>query len=519
MSLSKIALLGATALTMTASLSTALTAQETNVSAPQHDVRTIVTTDPELDDLNSMIRFLLYTNEVEVLGLVTASSGVHWTGDGKGTKYEGTGEWSRWNKGDCPCDTWRWYPSHIQDAVAAYAEAYPNLVTHDANYPSPEYLESVIALGNVTFPGDISEESDGSNLIKDALLDGDERPIYLQVWGGPSTVARALKSIEEEFSGAADWADIQARISKKAIIVSFGKQDTSYADYISVNWPDVQLWEVATSIWGYGARNVVLPGNEIYLSADWHAANVANKGPLGELYRLWGDGKQMVADDPFDHFGYSGLSGTELREKGYAVWTAVQAPGSWISEGDTSSFMNLLGNGLRSYEAPNWGGWGGRAVPKSTDDSEFSGADARDMNAFGGLRADYAAARWFEDAQLDFAGRLAWAVTPSFEGANHRPVANIEAIDITASPGEEVKVNATATDPDGDDVTFRWWNYKEAGTYPEAVPVQYAGTQSASITVPESAQPGQTIHLILEVQDNGAPRLKHYQRVVITVAG
>jgi len=31
--------------------------------------RTIVTADPELDDLNSMIRFLLYANEVEIKGL------------------------------------------------------------------------------------------------------------------------------------------------------------------------------------------------------------------------------------------------------------------------------------------------------------------------------------------------------------------------------------------------------------------------------------------------------------------
>ena len=49
--------------------------------------RTIVTADPELDDLNSMIRFLLYSNEVEVEGLVYASSRFHWRGDGRGTEF------------------------------------------------------------------------------------------------------------------------------------------------------------------------------------------------------------------------------------------------------------------------------------------------------------------------------------------------------------------------------------------------------------------------------------------------
>ena len=48
-------------------------------------VRTIVTADPELDDLNSLLRLLLYTNEVDLQGLVYASSRFHWRGDGAGT--------------------------------------------------------------------------------------------------------------------------------------------------------------------------------------------------------------------------------------------------------------------------------------------------------------------------------------------------------------------------------------------------------------------------------------------------
>ena len=47
--------------------------------------RVIVTCDPELDDHNSLIRYLLYSADYDTEGLIYASSQVHWKGDGKGT--------------------------------------------------------------------------------------------------------------------------------------------------------------------------------------------------------------------------------------------------------------------------------------------------------------------------------------------------------------------------------------------------------------------------------------------------
>ena len=49
--------------------------------------RIVITADPELDDNNSLIRFLLFSSDVQVEGLIYASSGFHWKGDGKGTKW------------------------------------------------------------------------------------------------------------------------------------------------------------------------------------------------------------------------------------------------------------------------------------------------------------------------------------------------------------------------------------------------------------------------------------------------
>jgi enterochelin esterase family protein len=149
--------------------------------------RTIVTTDPELDDSNSLVRFLLYTNEVTTEGLIYASSQFHWRGDGKGTVFSRPNrEYSRGGVNLCPCTSWRWQPGerYIDDAVDIYAQVYPNLKAHDPNYPTPEYLESKIREGNVEFEGDMSKDTPGSDLIKAVLLDDKGGPVYLQAWGG-----------------------------------------------------------------------------------------------------------------------------------------------------------------------------------------------------------------------------------------------------------------------------------------------------------------------------------------------
>lgn len=493
-------------------------AQGTGLGETDHGVRTIVTTDPELDDNNSLIRFLLYSNEIKVEGLVTASSGPHWKGDGQGTEFlPDYGEDRRFGLDLCPCTEWRWYDRHIEDVVDAYAQVFENLRQHDSRYPTPAELRRRVRVGNVEFEGDYSKESAGSNLIKEVLLDDRPGPVYLQAWGGPSTIARALLSIEETYADTDRWQEIYEKVSRKAIIISFFQQDKSYREYIAVRWPDVRLWQMATKTWGYGARDVVLPGNEVYLGAAWTKENVSAQGPLGSLYRVWGDGKQMVEGDPFDHFGFSGLTGSELRRRGYVVWTPVQEKGSWISEGDTSTFINLLQNGLRSYEHPAWGGWGGRAEQSTDDPSEWEGRSAVDYNDFNGARQDYAAARWFEDAQLDFAARLRWSVTSAYEDANHHPRAAATQVAIDARPGEIIRLRASATDPDGDNLEYHWWHYREAGTYPERISIVDRGSAKATLRVPGDALAGQTIHAILQVTDDGSPSLTSYQRVIIRV--
>jgi hypothetical protein len=184
----------------------------------------------------------------------------------------------------------------------------------------------------------------------------------------------------------------------------------------------------------------------------------------------------------------------------------VQEKGSWISEGDSSTYMNLLNNGLRAYEDATYGGWGGR--------------NGTDHDAAGAAPRDYAAARWFEFAQLDFAGRLLWTITPTFAGANHRPnVAVPSGLTVTASPGDTVRLVAAATDPDGNALTIKWWHYKDAGTYAGSATFSNAESLTSTVLVPADAKPGDTIHAILQVTDNGTPALTSFQRVIITVNG
>ena len=486
--------------------------------------RTIVTADPELDDLNSMIRLLLFSNELDIEGLVYASSRFHWRGDGRGTEF-----FLPDREYDAPQTSWRWAPGErfIDDAVDAYAEVYENLVVHDPRYPDPARLRSLIREGNVDFEGDISAESPGSRLIADALLDDRPGPLHLQLWAGPSTVARALLSIEERFAGTAEWDRIHAGVSAKAVITKFASQDATYDDYIAPRWPGIRVIEVATLAWGYMARKTIPAEAQHLLSAEWMRENVTSVGPLGALYRVWGDGRQMVPGDLTDYFHLAGESADELRAQGYKVWMEPQPAGEWISEGDTTNMLNLLAPGLRAHEHPSYGGWGGRYVRTDDGADTWGLADAAfrsggaDWAGSGPVGDEGSVVRWFPHAQADFAARLRWSVTPRFEDADHHPtLAVAQGTDLEVAAGSGTALSAVAAAADGGDASVRWWIFPEAGTCGAGVTLEPAAGAEVVVRVPADARPGDTIHVIAEASD---PRQKHplhaYQRVMLTVSG
>ncbi|GAB2944779.1 DUF1593 domain-containing protein [Streptomyces heilongjiangensis] len=447
--------------------------------------RVIVTTDGEIDDKASFHRFLLYTDEFDVQGLVYNSSRFHWAGNG--STIPSHGNWAG--------TTW------MTDMLrGGYAQVYPNLVRHDPRYPTPARLASVVRVGNIENVGEMDKDTPGSDLIRQKLLDDRPGPLWLDTWGGTNTVARALKSIEDQYSGTAAWPEVQRKVSQKALVYIILDQDTTYKNYIAKNWPDVRVImnndQFQPMAYKWKSR---VPASQLpYYQGPWMTENIV-KGPLNQDYPV----------------GPRRAGGSDFEE------------GEFVSEGDSPSFTHHIANGLRSAEDPTYGGWGGRFTrvkPHTwTDLPSYlgeAGNQVRDRNPETGTDdRSYPQARWTGDLQNDFAARVAWTTASDHRQANHAPVASVPPgrLDIRVKPGQTVRLRATAADPDRDAVTCKWWQYREAGTYPGSVAIGRSDTLHPSFTVPADAQPGQTIHLILQVTDEGTPPLTGYQRVIATV--
>lgn len=441
--------------------------------------RVIVTSDGEIDDECSMVRFLLYANEWDVEGIVTSSSQYH----SHGHNWAG--------------DDW------LEPYLNAYAQVYPNLVKHDPAFPTPEYLRTRTALGNVTAEGEMEEVTAGSQLIVKVLLDeADDRPIWLQAWGGPNTIARALKTIEEEHP------ERMAEVAQKIRFYFIWEQDNTYQNYIRPHWGKYDIPTIISdqfiAIAYDNQRRAVPEEMKRSYSAEWMNQNLLrNHGPLLALYKAHDDGR-------------------------------------FRSEGDSPAFLHVIPTGLRSTESPGWGGWGGRFVrvrhntwldPVAEPGYQYPEGRWYSSSAWGRTRLkkqipnDTALAaylkpqwRWIDAFQNDFAARADWCVK-SYEQANHPPVVKLaHALDLQVRPADRVSLSAKGTtDPDGDALTYRWWQYQEAGTYDGAVEIETARHQEASLTIPTDAGTGQTIHVICEVTDDGVPPLTRYRRVIVEI--
>lgn len=438
--------------------------------------RVIVTSDGEIDDECSMVRFLLYANEWDIEGIITSSSQYHW----QGHKWAG--------------DDW------VQPYLKAYAQVHPNLLKHDRNYPTPEFLQARTLLGNVKKEGEMDEVTAGSRRIVEVLLnDSDPRPIWIQAWGGPNTIARALKTIEEEHPQK------MAAVAKKIRFYFIWEQDNTYQSYIRPRWGKFNIPTIISDQFialAYDHQRKAVPeAKQRYLSAAWMKQNLRDRGPLLALYKAHDDGR-------------------------------------FRSEGDSPAFLHTIPNGLRSMESPDWGGWGGRFVrvrdntwldPVLEHGYRYPEGRWFGNSAWGRIRVkkniqnDAALTaylepqwRWIDAVQNDFAARADWCVK-RYEEANHAPIAALtHARDVTAAPSTTVKLSAVgSSDPDGNQLSYRWWQYDEADSTETKVTINNADAQQASFVVPN--EPGKQVHIILEVTDSGTPPLVGYQRIVCNI--
>jgi len=530
--------------------------------------RVVATTDGEVDDLASMVRFLLYADEFDIQGIIHSASMFHWAGSENGppVSYSQSGDTTQ---------SHRWEgTSWIMEDVEAYEEVYPNLRVHNPMYPTPNYLKSVVKVGNIGYVGEMDGPTDGSNLIKDLILDDDPRKLYLTAWGGPNTIAMALKQIEDEYKSQPGWDELKTKISDKVVISAWGTQDYVYwsrwtgipeavkqnGSYISDNWPDLMYVNVsdgfqfanaggAQDLLGYGigaamgqaqtyadSKNPVVAqaGADAetmkYFKASWMYKNLDHgHGALLDKYPSWGDGTEMVSESG----GFSAL----VPGYNWTGWNHERY--DFISEGDTHAFVPLMDNGLRMLEDWSYGGYGGRYTKQTGETvGQGAGAEAKKNNSDQQLnyylpRVDYSSARgrqefsghkWLISMQKEFATKADWCISPTYDGANHKPDIMIDkGLDIEVQPGEPIVLKASASDPDGDYVDLKWWQYYEAGkdiigtSSNELLTLSGANGNTITFTVPASAQDGTTYHLIAEGTDDGEHNLTYYQRVILTV--
>ena len=425
---------------------------------PPGKPRVIATTDGEVDDHSSMIRFLLYTCDFDVAGIVEVNS-----------KYQKNGHSK---------EPW------LENQLDAYEQVLPNLRKHNPDYPDAAKLRSVMRVGNenikdlwVAPPDMETKNTPGEQLIIDTLLDNDPRPVHVLSWGGANTTASALWKLKTEYPKEKfDYAVSRIRI------YCIWYQDGG-GGWIQTNIPGAYINEAYRwdNVWDYesiednprkkkGCANP--PEIQAYMNYQWVSNNVTpGHGPLGAM-----------------------------------------CPQKYVSEGDTPSFLHLINNGLDAHQDYTLGGWGGRsafddpAFPNHVTDKTLTDDGDRNKMYW----------RWIPAAQNDFAARLDWCVK-EFKDANHAPVAKVKgALKRDVKAGETVKLEATATDPDGNKLTCKWWQYADADSATATVVHrQRDSLDKASFVAPN--EPGKQVHIILEVTDNGTPPLVGYQRVICNI--
>ncbi len=117
--------------------------------------------------------------------------------------------------------------------------------------------------------------------------------------------------------------------------------------------------------------------------------------------------------------------------------------------------------------------------------------------------------------QNNFAARLNWSVTSEYADANHEPV--IEGpLEMTATAGSTVNLKVKVSDPDNDEVSTNWMQFK-VGSYNGDVSFANSTDPSASVSIPNDAVSGDTIHLILTATDNQTPSMTSYHRIILTI--
>ena len=474
--------------------------QASHLDSFQGKPRVFVLTDigNEPDDQMSLTRFLLYSNEFDVEGLVAVTS-----------------TWQRKKVS----------PEIIQKVLSNYGKIRSNLLRHANGFPPLEDLSNVVKPGQTAYGmASVGKDktSPGAQMLIEAVDRKDPRPLYVTIWGGANTLAQALWQVRENRSPE----EVKAFVSQLRVYTISDQDDAG--PWMRREFPDL-FYIVSPST----------ADGEQYSSATW-------TGISGDKYYRNAPGADFttVSNKWLDE---------HVRNKGFLGETYPKY--LFIMEGDTPSFLGLIDNGLASYRNPGWGGWGGRYIFRQPlgesrpiwtqgGDSYPGSPNSRDtVIGIDGKRytSDQATIwRWREAFQHDFAARMDWTMK-EFKEANHNPVAIVngdssnEPIFINAKIGTTVMLSAAGTkDPDGNKLKYRWFYYQEAASAiskpvkPEEVIGERGedeldvlpkvriegGDQEEAKVMPQSEG---IAHVILAVEDDGEPSLTSYRRIIFNI--
>jgi hypothetical protein len=447
--------------------------------------RVIILTDIEADpdDTQSMVRLLLYSNEIDIKGLIATTS--------------------VWKKTSVA-------PESVKSVIRAYGKVQPNLIKHEAGFPDAETLLMKVKQGlpNYGMMGvGEGKDSEGSDWIIEVLEEEDERPLWIAVWGGVNTLAQALYKI----STAKTDAEAKKLIAKLRVYTISDQDDSGI--WIRNNFPDLFY--------------IVSPGDD-YGSATWNAIN------------------SFVGGINNDEISNNWLA--QNIQQGHGPLGAVYPDVAYGMEGDTPSWLSLIPNGLNEAEHPDWGGWGGRyelykpdlttlrkggsGVPFEPETreiwtnaidsytpyiyNEYGRTVQKDTVSFSNNKVTLW--RWRDDIQNDFAARMDWCIK-SYKEANHPPVPALgHPEQITVKTGQGFGLDASGTtDPDGDNLSYLWFHYPEAGSYNKMIKIASAENARGVYVIAPEVEKNETAHFILKVTDKGKPQLSRYKRVIVTI--
>jgi Protein of unknown function (DUF1593) len=453
-------------------------------AAAPDKARVIVLSDigNEPDDQMSLVRFLLYSNELDVEGLVATTS--------------------TWQRSKAS-------PEIMKSVIAAYGKVRSNLMLHAPGWPTEAALDARVVSGQTKYglaATGPDKMSAGAQAIIDAADRDDPRPLWISVWGGANTLAQALIHARETRSPEA-----LAKLVSKLRVYSISDQDDA-GPWIRREFPGLfyivkpspaDAEEYASATWTGISGDVFyhLPGADTSLvTNDWLDKNIRSKGTLGKAYPKY----------------------------------------MFIMEGDTPAFLGLIPNGLNAPETPSFGGWGGRYVLRQpygeTRKIWTQGGDmfrrVTSADTVNGLTSDHATIwRWRPAYQNDFATRMDWTIK-DYAHANHPPVVNVKTVLTHKSNGDQItQLYASASsDPDGDKLRYRWFHYAEAGAGdgnladvslasngPRATVTSISPCRKAWIDGIVPCKGSGNAHIILAVTDSGTPPLTRYERIILTV--